>query len=683
MPILAVAAGALACAISQCFSMSQVLSYPIPTTLVASGDARTIAYAVNRQGRHSIWIARAPQYAPKEIVDYPNDDGRGVGSVQLDENGSHLIYVYGSGHNPSSSTVQPEAQVWTVDLATGARTMLSAGNSPAVSPDGSRVAFLREGAVWTAPVDGSKPAAKLFYDRGKDWDLQWSPKGDALAFVSSRSDHSFIGVYRAGADSLQFLAPSVHNDMEPRWSPDGTRIAFARTPGDGGAPPSPLAKPIIPWSILVARVSDGSAREIWRSPHTPRASFPTMGGDVSLTWAGNERLLFVSEMDNWPHLYAIGANGGTPRRLTGGNFAVTTFAVSRDAASVLYSANTGTTPGDADRWHLYRAGIATGKLQMLTSGASAQWWPTPLTGGEIAYVSATAQQPPLVTLADANGSHAHPIDASLIPADFPASRLITPKDVTYHAPDGMLIHAQLFAAPGAARKPAVIFVHGGPMRQMLLTWNPSGYYSNAYAVNQYLASRGFAVLSVNYRTGVDFGHDFHYARRSAWTGASEYQDVLAGARWLQKQSDVDPHRIGIWGGSWGGYLTALALGRNSGVFKAGVDFSGVHNLMHDAVGYFQGEGQLRTDLKPWLRLAWRSSPISSVPKWRSPVLLIQGDDDPDVSFHQMVDLVPRLQQYHVPYELMVLPNEAHSFLRYGSWLRADEATADFFGRKLR
>jgi dipeptidyl aminopeptidase/acylaminoacyl peptidase len=91
----------------------------------------------------------------------------------------------------------------------------------------------------------------------------------------------------------------------------------------------------------------------------------------------------------------------------------------------------------------------------------------------------------------------------------------------------------------------------------------------------------------------------------------------------------------------------------------------------------------RIDLKPWLRLAWRSSPISSVPKWRSPVLLIQGDDDPDVSFHQMVDLVPRLQQYHVPYELMVLPNEAHSFLRYGSWLRADEATADFFGRKLR
>ena len=89
------------------------------------------------------------------------------------------------------------------------------------------------------------------------------------------------------------------------------------------------------------------------------------------------------------------------------------------------------------------------------------------------------------------------------------------------------------------------------MRQMLLTWNPIDYYNNGYAVNQYLASRGFSVLSVNYRSGVNYGHDFHYAVRTGWTGASEYQDVLAGARWLQRQHFVDANRIGIWGGSWG------------------------------------------------------------------------------------------------------------------------------------
>jgi dipeptidyl aminopeptidase/acylaminoacyl peptidase len=228
-------------------------------------------------------------------------------------------------------------------------------------------------------------------------------------------------------------------------------------------------------------------------------------------------------------------------------------------------------------------------------------------------------------------------------------------------------------------------VHGGPMRQMLLTWPDMDYYANSYAVDQYLVSRGFAVLSVNYRSSVDYGHDFHYAVRTGWTGASEYQDVLAGAKWLQRQTFVNPAKIGIWGGSWGGYLTALALARNSDVFKAGVDYSGVHDLMHDAKEYFQyyGEGTDNVNLRPWLHLAWESSPDSSVYKWRSPVLLIQGDEDPDVSFHQLVDLVPRLEQYHVPYQLMVLPDEAHGFLEWHSWLRADTAAARFFERHLR
>lgn len=661
------------------FSLAQVLSYPLPTTLGASADGRTIVYAINQQGKRSIWIARAPQYQPKELVAY-TDDGQSVGSVQISADGSHVVYVHGNSENPSLGLSKPEPQVYAVDTSTGAQTVLGAGTSPAISSDGTTVAFINKSAVWAAPIDGHTPAKQLFYDQGKDWGLQWQPQGDALAFVSSRDDHSFIGVYRGPEKPLEFLAPSVYNDMEERWSPDGTRIVVARTPGGGGAPQSPLQRPVVPWSLMVARVSDGSARAIWRSPRTERASFPIAGGDVDLTWAGNNRVAFLSEMDNWPHLYAISANGGTPKRLTSGSFAVVSFAVSRDAQSVIFSANIGKTAGDVDRWHLYRVNIATGATQTLTSGASTQWWPTPLADGRIAYVTTTAQQPPLVALGDANAAHARTIDSALVPADFPASKLVTPREVTYHAPDGTLIHAQLFMASVTRKSPAVIFVHGGPMRQMLLTWNPSGYYSNAYAVNQYLASRGIAVLSVNYRSGVDYGHDFHYALRRGWTGASEYQDVLAGARWLQKQPQIDGAHIGIWGGSWGGYLTALALARNSDVFKAGVDFSGVHDLAHDAVWYFQGEAADTVDLKPWIKLGWTSSPVASITKWRSPVLLIQGDDDPDVSFHQLVDIVPRLEAQHVPHQVLVFPDEGHAFLRYATWLRADSATAAFFER---
>ena len=116
---------------------------------------------------------------------------------------------------------------------------------------------------------------------------------------------------------------------------------------------------------------------------------------------------------------------------------------------------------------------------------------------------------------------------------------------------------------------------------MLLGWHYMDYYSNAYAVNQYLANHGYVVLAVNYRLGIGYGHDFNNPPRSGPWGASEYQDVQAGAAYLRALPDVDASKIGIWGGSYGGYLTALALARNSDVFKAGVDLHGVHDWIAD------------------------------------------------------------------------------------------------------
>ena len=220
---------------------------------------------------------------------------------------------------------------------------------------------------------------------------------------------------------------------------------------------------------------------------------------------------------------------------------------------------------------------------------------------------------------------------------------------------------------------------------MLLTWHYMDYYSNAYAVNQYLASRGFVVLAVNYRLGIGYGHDFNFPPRWGPTGASEYQDVVAGARFLQREPRVDPNRIGIWGGSYGGYLTALALARNSNIFKAGVDFHGVHDWSLDIdnpqTGFTQRKRYQQYDTKAIMKLAWESSPDSAIATWKSPVLLIQGDDDRNVEFHQMVDLVQRLQLAHVPFEQIVIPNEIHGFLRYASWLEADTATAQYFERR--
>jgi dipeptidyl aminopeptidase/acylaminoacyl peptidase len=167
-------------------------------------------------------------------------------------------------------------------------------------------------------------------------------------------------------------------------------------------------------------------------------------------------------------------------------------------------------------------------------------------------------------------------------AGFPSASLVVPRKVVFTAPDGTPIHGQLFEQPGITGKhPAVVFVHGGPPRQMLLGWHYSEYYSNAYATNQYLASRGYVVLSVNYRLGIGYGHDFHHPPHAGPAGAAEYQDVLAGGRYLARLPEVDPRRVGIWGGSYGGFLTAMALAKNSDVFAAGSDLHGVHDWSSD------------------------------------------------------------------------------------------------------
>jgi dipeptidyl aminopeptidase/acylaminoacyl peptidase len=675
------------------FTFAQILGYPFPDALVRDPGGTAIAYALDQRGVRTLWYAHAPDFQPRELFSSGGDDGQELTNLAISGDDAHVVYVRGGDHDenwplplqpgPASMPAQPEMQVCSISTNGGTPKLLGNGDAPVISPDGLRVAFTADGAVMIAPIDGSAAARRLFFDRGQDSDVHWSPDGSALAFVSTRTDHSFIGVYRNDATPLEFLAPTTSQDFMPRWSPDGRQIAFARVPGDGGPPQNPLNWIPTPWQIWVSDAATAGASSVWSSGNGTRDSLPQTAGGPFLDWATGGQLIFKSEQDNWPHLYTVSASGGRARLLTPGNFMVEDVAMTPDLRSVVYSANTGSVAGDDDRRLAFRVDVARGSVTQLASGAASEWQPVGLVNDGAAFDQATAQQPPLVTLQSGGAQKA--LDGDLLPSDFPASQLVTPKEVSFHAPDGLLIHGQLFLPRTGGKHPAVIFVHGGPPRQMLLTWHYFDYYSNAYAVNQYLADHGFIVLSVNYRLGIGYGHDFNFPPRWGPTGASEYQDVVAGARFLQRDSHVDPRRIGIWGGSYGGYLTALALARNSDIFKAGVDFHGVHDWSLDIDNPLWGFTQIKRwqqyDMRAMMKLAWQSSPDSSIATWKSPVLLIQGDDDRNVEFHQMVDLVQRLRLARVPFEEIVMPNEIHGFLRYASWLEADTATADYFTRR--
>lgn len=683
------------------FTLEQILSYPFTEELVSAPTGSRIAWVFNRAGVRNVWVAAGPDFAAHQVTDYRLDDGQELTNISISPDGRSVVYVRGGDHDanwaaegnlepdPTHSPVQPKLGIWMVPFSgtTAPPRLLADGDEPVMSPRGDRVAFTRDHQIWVVPLDGSAPAKRLFFARGESRSPTWSPDGARLAFVSGRGDHSFIGVFTSDSAPILYLAPSTSSDGSPVWSPDGRRIAFVRRPGSGGAPKTMLDLHPRPWAIWTADAVTGVGRLVWQSPATLPGSMPTTAGGANLAWATGDRIVFLSDLDGWPHLYSIAESGGSPLLLTPGAFMAEYITTTPDHSAVVYNANTGTTAGDYDRRHLFRVPVDRAAPVALTSGDGIEWTPQVTGDGQtVAFVGAGARRPPLPMVVPIAGGTPRALAAQVIPASFPESRLVIPRPVTFRAADGTVVHGQIFERAGgnAARKPGVIFVHGGPPRQMLLGWHYMGYYSNGYAMNQYLADHGFVVLSVNYRLGIGYGDAFHHpAHAGAW-GASEYQDVKAGAEYLQSLAEVDPGRIGIWGGSYGGFLTALALARDSEIFRAGVDLHGVHDWVSDYAASLTGAEQRyeKSDAKAALDVAWKSSPVASIATWKSPVLLIQGDDDRNVRFHQTVDLARRLSDAGIPFEEMVLPDEIHGFLRYHSWLAADAATADFLERKL-
>jgi dipeptidyl aminopeptidase/acylaminoacyl peptidase len=416
----------------------------------------------------------------------------------------------------------------------------------------------------------------------------------------------------------------------------------------------------------------------------PDKSYPSTHGGTNLHWAAGGRIVFLSNADGQAHLYSLPETGGTPVLLTPGNYMAEYVTMSPDRRFLVFAGNWGAVADDMDRRHIVKVPVDAAEPEVLTPGNGLEWTPFVTGDGKsIAFIGATAQRPPLPAVVSMTGGPQTLIASDRIPANFPA-KLVTPTRVVLKAADGVEFHSQLFnSVARGAKKPAIIYVHGGPPRQMLLGWNYSDYYANAYALNQYLASRGFVVLSVNYRLGIGYGRDFQQPDSAGAQGASEYRDVKAAAEWLRKQPFVDARRIGIYGGSYGGFLTALALAQSSDLFAAGVDIHGVHDWTTERARGMLNRDRYEEapDVAKALEIAWRSSPVSHISTWKSPVLLIHGDDDRNVRFSQTVDLVQRLTDAKVSFEELVIPDDTHHMMRHANWVTVDKATADFFERK--
>lgn len=665
------------------FTLEQVLSSPFPSELTASPSGAKLAWASADKGVRNLWVAEPPEYRGRQLTNFTEDDGLEITGIEWNADASAVVFVRGEGvnrsgefPNPRSTPAGTKQTIWIAPL-TGAPKQLGEGSAPAIAPDGKTVAFVsRAGEVWTASLGATAAPAILIHARGTAQLPQWSPDGRWLAFISNRRNHSFVSLYNASEKSLAFPDASVDHDTHPVWSPDSRLLAYIRIPAFTREFAFGPVRTAEPWSIRVCDVATGKAREIWRAQEGPGSAFHEMVAKTQLLWGAQDRIVFPWEREEFQHLYSVKAQGGPALALTRGAFEVEHVAITGDGRELVFSSN----QGDVDRRHLWRIPVSGGTATEVTKGTEIEWSPVMTSDGKaLAFLHSSATQPARPAIQISSATH----DLQPLATGFPSLALVTPEPVIFTATDGMPVHAQLFLPPKSApdtKHPAVIFFHGGSRRQMLLGWHYMFYYHQAYAFNQYLASKGYVVLSVNYRSGTGYGLDFREAKDYGATGASEYNDVAGAGLYMRSRADVDSRRIGLWGGSYGGYLTALGLARASDMFAAGVDLHGVHDWNSEiqvfAVGY---DPEKQRDAA---RIALASSPMNFVDTWKSPVLLIHGDDDRNVNFSQTVMLVEALRKRKVDFEQLIFPDEIHDFLLHRNWLHAYHAADDFFKIRL-
>ncbi len=555
------------------------------------------------------------------------------------------------------------------------------GHDPVISPENQSVAYLKKQTGLANFIIWGN-ASLMFETKGILSQLSWSPNAHQILFTVNRSTHAFVGVFDLHKQSLEFIAPSFSRDSSPRWSVDGKRIAFIRRPGGSPEPQKILEQRHIPWEIWVGDVASGLAKIRWKAPETLRGSVPTTHGGANLNWAANDQIVFLSYEDGWPHLYAMNADAGNPRQLTQGSFMVEHVHLSADRDQVLFSVNTGPQKDELNRRHIGRVKISTGKFDLITNGKGIEIQPVMLGNQWIAYLSSDAKRPLLPMVHQLSNGKSMSIGENLLPKDFPINHLVEPSPVTFTSPDGMTIHGQLFEK-GAKnkKKPAILYIHGGPQRQMLLGWHYGDYYSNAYAINQYLADLGFVVLAVNFRLGIGYGYEFHKPAKTYQQGAEEYLDIKAAGEFLKSLPQVDGERIGVYGGSYGGYLTALALGKDSGLFKVGVDIHGVHELssrIEMPEGY-----EKAIDFEEAQKVAYYSSPLAYLDTWTSPVLFIHGDDDRNVQVSNTTDLIRRFQDRKMNFDYLMIPNDSHHWMKYSNLVKVNTAISEYLKKFLK
>lgn len=667
-------------------NIADYLAPAFPTSLIANHNGDAIAWVFNQQGVRNIYYGYPETNRFIALTKYTEDDGVEINSLFFNKADDKIFFVKGNSLNTKGEAANPaqlqnstEQTIYAIDLKTQEIKKIVKGSAPVLSPDDQLLVFHQGNKIMK--LDLSKPDANptvLFQSRGNNGNLQFNAQGNLISFVSNREEHAFIGIYHFQNNTIEYADPSTYVDGDPVWSPDGNQIAFIRKVFVRHNFPFVPKIQAQPWQIRVVDLQTKKAQTVFTADKGMGSVFvdDLPASAHPILWTKNNHIVFPWEKTGWMHLYAVDLATQKVQTLTSGQGEVETLGLGLDHNTIYYVSNM----GDSNRRHVYQVDCKNASFKNLTPGKGIEYAPVILKKG-IAMLQATTQRPAWpVYLKDNTISM---LTADLFPSTFPKN-LSIPTTITITAKDKQKALAQVFLPNNydvSKKYPAVIFLHGGSRRQMLEGFNYSSYYSNAYAMSTYFASQGYIAMQLNYRSGIGYGLPYREALNTGMAGGAEVNDLIAAGEYLAARKDVDAKNIAIWGGSYGGYLTAHGLARRSDLFKVGVDIHGVHNWNDEEPTFAPWYDSLRYPI--FAQGAYASSPMYFAKNWKSPVLFIHGDDDRNVPFTETIHMIHYLRAKGIEVEEKVLPDEIHSFLMYKSWLIVDERTIEFINRKIK
>lgn len=672
--------------------IEQLIDIKHPSNPIFSKDGRSVAFLWDRAGLANLYVVGVGAgEKPRAVTSLKEGQ---PGGVFWSADGASLFYSYGG--DLWQAPIAPGAEIRPVWQTPGNET----GMTP--SPDLTRVAYVRSGEggfeIFVRSLSGgaeSKVVGELAAAAG----LSWSPDGTQLAFIVARS---------------------IRHDETPAYS--GTKIIYTiteRTPAQAyvvklaGGPAVPIGPPGgfggLRWSdsnhLVFDRTSADFKRRTIYQADSRNGEIAILHEDVDdKFWSptgdagaagqvspDGKYLLFVSDRDGWDHVYVKPMAGGPAVQITKGAFEAWRPQWSKDSSRIAFDANEPARPGVR---HLGIATLSTdprrATVNMITSGRGTNiapiWSPD---GKRLVFQHTDTQNSADLFVVDA-APGATPVRlSSSFPEGLDRTGLVAPQLVSYKGPDGQTVPAYLFVPKGMdvrKKHPAIVWIHGDGVNQNYDGWHVQRNYAVYYSFHQYLLQKGYVVITPDYRGSIGYGRAWRQGVHMD-VGGNDYRDAALAGQYLKTLPYVDGDRIGVWGLSYGGFFTLIALTDQPKLFRCGVDVAGPADYAMYYGDPYRGAwtaSRIGTpDQNPAVYA--QASPVSHFDKLERPLLVLHGTSDLNVPYLHSVRLIDEVMKQGKGdlVSFMTYPGEFHYFTREhvlrDAWSRVER----FFDSNLR